>query len=236
MLDRQKLASWIQPQHLEEHAIERYRDAWASHPAHLVHIRDFLQPHVAERLSRFLTNEAEFRVTYGLYSTEVAVSEEEWRNAKDDDRLFRLGRLVGTPPQFQASPNALTYLQFRMAFQRPELKAFFEAITGLPLAMSDDFGAQSMRPGDLLRPHSDDNRNREVALVIYLSPGWKPDFGGALRIVHLDGKATVVDAEYNSLVAFNVHTHSAHVVEPLRPGGDGANRRLTIGGWYHKPS
>lgn len=233
-VDRQKLGAWIQPQHLEEAALERYRESFTSHPAKLVVIKDFLQPAVAERLSRFLSNEAEFRTEYGLYSIETAVSEEQWRSAKDDDRLFKFGKLVGTPPQFQTSPNALTYLQFRTTFQRPELKAFFEAISGMPLGGSNDFGAHSMTSESLLRPHSDDNKNRQIALVIYLSPGWKPEFGGQLKVTHLDGKTTVVQAEYNSVIAFNVLTHSAHVVEPVLSINATSPRRLTIGGWYHK--
>ena len=235
-IDRQKLAGWIQPQHLDDAALERYQRSFASHPAHLVVIKDFLQPQIAERLSRFLGNEAEFKDEYGLHSVEGAVTPEEWHRARDDDRLFKLGKLVGTPPQFQTSMNALTYLQFRMTFQRPEFRAFFEAISGMPLGASDDFGAHSMTQDDVLRPHSDDNKNRQLALVIYLSPGWKPEFGGQLRVVHLDGKETVVEAEYNSVIAFNVLTHSAHVVAPVRSDDGTIKRRLTIGGWYHKVS
>jgi Rps23 Pro-64 3,4-dihydroxylase Tpa1-like proline 4-hydroxylase len=233
-VDRLKLAAWIQPQHLEESALEQYQQAFTSHPAHLVVIKDFLKPEIAERLSRFLSSEAEFRSEHGLYSVEGAVKEEDWLRADEQDRLFKLGKLVGTPPQFQTSPNAMTYLRFRMTFQRPELKSFFEAISGMPLGASDDFGAHSMTSEDLLRPHSDDNRNRQIALVIYLSPGWKPEYGGQLRVTHLDGQDTIVEAEYNSMIAFNVLTHSAHVVEPVTRNGDGGKRRLTIGGWYHR--
>src|SRR2546430_13732491 len=71
-----------------------------------------------------------------------------------------------------------------MAFQRPEFKAFFESISGMPLGWSDDFGAHAMAAGDFLRPHSDDNKDRQLALVIYLTPGWKREFGGVLRVVH----------------------------------------------------
>src|SRR5687768_9574518 len=34
-VDRQKLAAWIQPQHLEESALEQYQQKFTSHPAHL---------------------------------------------------------------------------------------------------------------------------------------------------------------------------------------------------------
>lgn len=234
MVDRQKLGAWIQSQHLDEAALEQYLESYASHPARLVVIRNFLQPQVAERLSRFLSGEAEFKPEYGLYTVEGAAKEEDWLRAKDEDRFFKFGKLVGTPPQFQTSPNALTYLQFRMTFQRPELKAFFETISGMPLGASDDFGAHSMTTESLLRPHSDDNRNRQLALVIYLTPGWKPEYGGQLKVTHLDGKTTVVEAEYNSVIAFNVLTHKEHVVERIRSSDGTAPRRLTIGGWYHK--
>src|SRR5437899_7559865 len=114
MLDRQRLASWIQPQHLEDRALETYQNAFTSHAARLVVIRDFLVPQVAERLSRFLANEAEFKAEYGLYSIEGAVKEEEWLIAGDKNRLFRHGKLVGTLLQFRMSRDALTHFQFGM--------------------------------------------------------------------------------------------------------------------------
>jgi len=234
MVDRQKLEAWIQPQHLEPAALEQYRRSYTSHPARLVVIRNFLQPQVAERLARFLSGEAEFKAEYGLYTKEGAAKEDDWLRAREEDRFFKYGKLVGTPPQFQTSPNALTYLQFRMTFQRPELKAFFEEISGMPLGASDDFGAHSMTPESLLRPHSDDNRNRQLALVVYLTPGWKPEYGGQLTVNHVDGETTVVEAEYNSVIAFNVLTHESHVVERIRATNGTVPRRLTIGGWYHK--
>ena len=236
MTDRQRLASWIQPQHLEDPALERYRHAFASHPARLVVIQDFLVPQVADRLSRFLVHEAAFKPEYGLYSIEGAVTEEARRQASEEDRFFRLGKLVGTSPQFQTSPNALTYLQFRMTFQRPEVKAFFETIADMPLGWSDDFGAHSMSRGDFLRPHSDDNRNRQLALVIYLTPAWQRAFGGVLRVVHKDGSFTDVEPEYNSLIAFDVLSAPAHLVSPIQGQTPEHPPRLSIGGWYHQPT
>ena len=234
MVDRQKLETWIQPQHLEPAVLERYRESYNSHPARLIVIKNFLQPAVADRLSRFLSGEAEFKSEYGLYAKEGAATEQDWTNANEPDRFFKFGKLVGTPPEFRTSPNALTYLQFRMLFQRPELKAFFEEISAMPLGSSDDFGSHLMTPDSFLRPHSDDNRNRQLALVIYLSPEWKPEYGGQLTVNHFDGKTTVVEAEYNSIIAFNVLTHKSHVVERIRAINGVQPRRFTIGGWYHR--
>jgi 2OG-Fe(II) oxygenase superfamily len=235
MIDRLFLESWIQPQHLSCRTIEAYRTAFASHPARLVVIQDFLVSKAADRLSRFLTDEAEFRAEYGLYSTEHPVQEQQWRMADELDRFFRLRKLVGTPPQFRMSPNALTYLQFRNTFQRPELKAFFETISGMPLGWSDDFGAHSMFQGDFLRPHSDDNRSRQLALVIYLTKGWHRDFGGLLHVIDKNGSLTEIEPEYNSMIAFDVLTAPAHLVLPIEPAA-GQRQRLSIGGWYQKTS
>jgi 2OG-Fe(II) oxygenase superfamily len=234
VLDQKALGSWIQARHLEDGAVQAHRQAFADHPARLVFIRDFLVESVAQKLSRFLEREAQFRFEHGLYSDEDPVPQEEWEKAPEDDRFFRLGKLVGTAPEYQMSPNALTYLQFRQAFQRPEFKAFFEAVSGTPLGSSDDFGAHFMRAGDFLKPHSDDNRNRRLALVLYLSPDWEPSFGGELRVVEKDGTAHTVQPEYNSMVAFDVLTETSHYIEPIHADA-GDRPRLTIGGWYHQP-
>jgi Rps23 Pro-64 3,4-dihydroxylase Tpa1-like proline 4-hydroxylase len=234
VIDRKVVGAWIQEKHLEDETLEGYHQAFTSHPARLIFIRDFLVDSMAEKLSRFLGKEGEFRFEYGVYSDEEAVPEERWEQAPEDDRFFRLGKLMGTPPQFQMSPNALTYLRFRQTFQRPEFKAFFEVITGMPLGSSDDFGAHFMRVGDFLKPHSDDNRNRRLALVLYLSPGWEPSFGGELRVVEKDGDVHTIEPEYNSMVAFDVQTETSHYIETINAAA-GDQPRLTIGGWYHSP-
>ena len=231
-LERNLLEKWVQAPHLEPAAVGQYRSLFTSHTARALVIKNLLVPAVADRLSRFLAKEAEFAPEYGLYSREGAVNEEAWMAGQEHDRFFRLHRLVRTPTQFQMSPNALTYLQFRKAFQHLEFKAFFEAITGLPLGWSDDFGAHSMGNGDFLRPHSDANRDRRVALVIYLTPGWRPEWGGTLHIVDTGRRVMEVTPEFNSMVVFDVLGAPEHYVAPIElPAG--APPRLTIGGWYH---
>jgi hypothetical protein len=234
MLDRAALSSWIQPQHLEDEALRRYREELQFHPAKVTVLDRFLVDKMAERLTAFVSSEAQFKKEFGLYSEEGPVSEERWLAAEDEDRFFRLGRQSGGSGQFSMSPNTLTYLKFRQTFQRPEFKAFFEEISGLSLGSSDDFGVQSFTAGDFLRPHSDDNRDRRLALVIYLSPRWEADFGGALRMFHPDGESSVVVPGYNSMVVFDVLAGTTHLVEPVTTAA-GDLARLTIGGWYHKP-
>jgi len=223
------IESPIQPSHLAPHARELYREAFNSHPARLVVVKDFLRSELAERLSRFLSQEAIFLPEYGLYSSKEAVDEKKFLCAADSDRFFRFSKLVGSAPGFQMTPNAIAYLRLRQAFQHPDMKDFFESISGLQLGWSDDFGAHKMSAGDFLRPHSDDNRNRRVALVIYLSPDWKEEFGGVLHVVNGAANRTDILPEYNSMVAFDVLGAAEHYVSPIKTGV-----RLTIGGWYHK--
>ena len=222
--------------HLAEEAVRAYRAAFESTPARFVVIEDFLAPTLAERLSAFLDGEANYKTEYGLYSNEDGVGEAEWEAAGEDDRFFRFSKLVGIDPQYALGDNALAYLRFRSTFQRDaELRGFFEAITGMELGASDDFGSHSMRAGDFLKAHNDDNRNRVLALVLYLSPDWSPDLGGTLKIVDPGGEELTVEAKYNSLVAFDTRAGTTHYVVPVSERA-GARKRLTIGGWYHEPT
>lgn len=230
------LKTWVQPQHLDKDALQFHRKSFEAHPARLVVLRNFLVQSIAERLATFLQKEADWHFEYGLYSTgdEPAV-EKAWLNANDEDRFFRLSKLVGALPQYAMSPNMLTYLRFRKAFQTSDFSSFFEALSGLPLEWSDDFGSHAMKTGDFLKSHNDDNRNRSIALVIYLSPEWSPRFGGALNVIDRGGHITKIEAEYNSIVVFDVAARTTHFVNPIHLEAED-KARLTIGGWYRKPS
>jgi 2OG-Fe(II) oxygenase superfamily len=225
------LRSWVQSHHLAPQMLTNYAQAFAASPARLIVLKNFLIEPVAQRLSTFLSAEAMYKSEYGLYSSEEAVTEERFTRADEVDRFFRMRKLTGTLPQFTMSRNALTYLRFRQTFKSGEFKGFFEAISGLQLGDSDDFGSHMMIEGDFLRPHSDDNKNRRFALVIYLSRDWQPQFGGVLYVFDPNGEPIEIAPEYNSLVAFDVLVNSQHWVSPIQRGP-----RLSIGGWYHKPT
>jgi hypothetical protein len=232
-IDRAALEPWFQPQHLDDDALAGYRGSLASHPARMLLLRDLLVTEKAERLARFLREEAAYETEYGLFSVEGAVPADAYEAAADDDRFFRLSRLKGVPSEHQFSPNALTYLQFRQALQSDAFLGFFEAVSGLPLSSSDDFGVHSMRTGDFLRHHTDDNKDRRLALVLYLTPDWRPEYGGTLSMIDGDGTAHEVHADFNSIVMFDVQAESVHEVLPVEGASDGTPR-LSIGGWYHR--
>jgi hypothetical protein len=232
-MDDPELGRWIRDEHLADDAIHSYRDAFQRHPAKLLAIRGFLRDDVASRLATFLAEEAEYQEEYGIYSSDGAVARERYEAAEEDDRFFRLRRLAGIPDEHRMSPNAMRYLQLRQTFQRPAFVSYFEAISGLTLNASDDFGTHRMVAGDYLRAHSDDNKDRRLAIVMYLTPGWKPEFGGGLHMIDRQRNETVVDADYNSIVLFDVLAGTDHFVERVaEEAGDVA--RLTIGGWYRR--
>jgi hypothetical protein len=230
MVDRSALEPWIQTPHLEEASLERYRKEMSAHPAKLLLLEDFLVPAKADKLTSFLENEARFGQEFGLYS-DGSVSEEAWEAADPEERMSRLSRLAGIPPEFQMSPNALTYLQFRQALQQPAFVGFFEAATGLDLGASDDFGVHAMGQGDFLRPHSDDIKGRRIALVMYLSADWHASYGGTLVMTDASGTDTRVDPQHNNIVIFDVLADTMHQVEPITAEAEG-RARYTIGGWY----
>jgi Rps23 Pro-64 3,4-dihydroxylase Tpa1-like proline 4-hydroxylase len=231
--DDDELRGWIQPQHLAEDAVSTYRARFQEHPAKLLVIHEFLVDEIAAKLTRFLRDEARYQEEFGVYSTEGAVSHDRYEGADEDDRFFRLSRLAGIPDAHRFSPNAMTYLRLRQTFQRPAFESYFEALTGLSLGSSDDFGTHRMRAGDYLKAHSDDNKDRRLALVMYLTPDWKPEYGGGLHMLDAKGNETTVDAAFNSIVLFDVLAETSHFVAPVDTAAGDASR-LTIGGWYHR--
>jgi hypothetical protein len=235
MIDFAWLASWVQAHHWQRGALAAYRQAFASHPARLLVFRQFLLDTAAERLSRFLAVEAEFHTVYGLYSVDGRyVTEDEWIAAAAEDRYLRLGAFCGPRPEFLLSPNLLTYLQFRQAFRDRRFTALFEELCGVSLG-SSAFSVHAMRQGDFLHAHTDAVEDRRLAFVLYLSPDWQPRFGGGLHVVEPSGSVLRIEAEYNSLVLFDVTTRTEHLVGPIEPEA-GETARLSLGGWISQPA
>lgn len=233
MIDTEALSEWIHPRLLDLEEIDEARTSFREHPARLLVLDDFLQPEVAERISVFLSQEAEYRIEYGLQSADGAVAEDVWEVADPSDRFYRLSRLAEVPGQYRFSPNALAYLMFRQAVPEPALVGYFAALTGMALRPSQDFGVHSMTTGDFLGPHSDDNKHRGLAFVLYLSPDWQLEYGGELVMVDAAGAETTVAPAFNRIVMFDVRAGSMHRVARVDEAS-GGTPRLTVGGWYDR--
>jgi hypothetical protein len=234
--DLQSLSNWVQPHHLSPSNCAWYAEEFRTHPARLIVFKNFLQEAAAGRLSRFLESEAAFQTVYGLYAKDSSgTSEEDWLKAGEAERFFRLSRIASVPPQYRLSPNAFAFLQFRKALENEVFSGFFGSLTGLPLRWSHNFASHALKGGDFLKLHDDNVKDRQLAVVFYLSPGWQKSFGGQLVVIDKNGERTAIDAEYNSLVAFDVTAGSAHFIEEITPAA-GDKWRLTISGWYHRRS
>lgn len=243
LVDHAWLSTWVQAQHRHEATIRSYRQIFASHPANLLVVRDFLVAEVAEKLSRFLIDEARFETLHGLYSamkngTSIAlVPEEDWLRASDEDRFFKLRKFTSLSPQLRLTPNLVTYLKFRTAFNDPNFREFFAQISGVPLDKNQStYHSFLMKAGDFLRTHDDtDNPDYQIAFILYLSPDWKPGFGGALHMIDPSGDVSRIEPEYNSLVLFKVNPRTKHFIAPIDDLA-GEKGRATISGWMHKPA
>ena len=231
MPDTEALGRWIRDEHLEEEALAGYRAARAAHPARMIVLQDVLVPEAADRLAGFLADGAVFTTERGLYSTEEGVDEETWEAAPDRDRFFRFGKISGQRPEAMLSDEMLTYLQWRGFVTEEPFRRWCEAVTGLALGPSDDFGCHAFEVGDFLLAHDDANRDRRLALVLYLTPGWQPAFGGALSMTAADGTTERTEAAFNSMAVFDTTAGSSHRVERIEDAAAGTARR-TFGGWF----
>ena len=229
------LGSWIQPQHLDVRAVETYAETFSGHPARLIVLPDFLLDEAADRLSRFLTTEATFRISYGLYSPTggalAHVSEQDWVKAKDRDRFFRFGELSGLDERFHSSPCAAAAQGFFECLRGTDFKRYFEAICGLRLG-AVKINAYSYKRGDFLRLHSDNDKSRRLTFVFYLSAEWERRFGGELIMTGPGGRLAAVEALYNSLVLFDVTADTEHYVEQIKAAA-GGRARVSISGWFY---
>lgn len=225
------LTPWIDARHLDDDVLRGYREAFAADPARMQVLEGFLRPEVAERLAAFMASEADFSPEWGLYSAEGGVDEATWEAAPEEDRFFRFGKLRGIRPEAALSDNALTYMRFRSFVTEPAFRELFEAITGLELGPSDDFGLHAFHAGDFLLDHDDANKDRRVALVMYLTPGWRPEFGGALLMRDAGGGERRFHAAFNSLAVFDTTAGSTHLVERVEEAAGDLARR-TFGGWF----
>jgi Rps23 Pro-64 3,4-dihydroxylase Tpa1-like proline 4-hydroxylase len=238
----QEALSWLQDSHYQNGAVEAYHQAFVSHPAQLLVIRNFLKPEGAEKISRFLESEAQYETLYGLYSTMnndprglANATEEDWSKADEKDRFYRLRKFTGISRELQLTPNLVAYMKFRVAFNHPEFRQFFTAVSGLALHPEEaTFHSFTMRSGDFLGDHDDNGSNYQLAFVMYFNPRWEARFGGILNMVDPTGNVTKIEPEYNSLVIFEVNKKTKHFVTPIQACAS-AEGRATISGWMHKP-
>ncbi|MCA9706589.1 MAG: 2OG-Fe(II) oxygenase [Myxococcales bacterium] len=120
-------------------------------------------------------------------------------------------------------------------FDSPATKDFIGELSGLPCDGEALVVPSWFQPGDYISPHEDcgDGR-RTVAYVWHLTRGWDPRWGGHL-VWYPTG--TQIEPGFNRLVLFAVGRGRAlgslHSVSTV--SAHARQRRLAIGGWWHRP-
>lgn len=237
MVDHCRLISWIHPRHLIPEVMEAYCRDFTLHPARVLVLKDFLVSEIAERLSQFLSREAQFKSVYGLYSKVHRdgnisdVSKDTWLEAEGNNRFYRWSDYVGVFDEFRLSSNLLLFQNFLLAFRSNYFKDFFEEISGIRFGPTPLINAYSYRAGDFLSSHTDDVKRKRLSFVLYLSPDWERRFGGILHLINRNGDLIQIEPDYNSLVIFDVTARTEHFVSPVEPCV-GEKARLTISGWF----
>jgi len=110
-------------------------------------------------------------------------------------------------------------------------KQLMSELTGLDCRGPLRMGAGMYLAGDHSLPHTDATGWRSLAYVWYLSPEWRPEWGG--HFVWCPTGA-MMSPTFNTLVLFRVTQSSLHFVSNVSPHARG--KRLTINGWWQAQS
>ena len=195
---------------------------------------------MAESLSRFLTHEAAFTLSYGLYSKAnrhgniADIGEQIWLEAEPRNRFYRFSEITGALAEYRGSANLATFRNFVAALRGADFKSYFEKVSGIDLDPTPLVKAYSYRVGDFLSLHTDDVRDKRLSFVFYLSPQWEPDFGGTLHMIDPYGNVLQISPDHNSLIIFDVAARTEHFISPVEASA-GDKARLTVSGWFLKP-
>ena len=227
-IDSNSLDYWIQPQHLSAEASSRYRAAFQTHAAGVLHIPNFLNDEVAHNIAQFLTQTNGFRPMYGIFSESAHFSEmERWLAIPEEDRLFAFEVLGKLPDTEKEDPHYKLYRRLRNRWRKPFLYDYIGALTGIPLESLQFNNVVRMMPGHMIKPHSDKTGGDRLTLLLYLTPGWQTDYGGDLTVIDQQGDVTTYPPLFNSCLIFDIHKHKQHAVLEIKPGG-GQHGRLSL--------
>jgi Rps23 Pro-64 3,4-dihydroxylase Tpa1-like proline 4-hydroxylase len=139
--------------------------------------------------------------------------------------------------QLDEVPDLLKHVT--LAIQTPEVVAAVERITGMRRQVPDARlyagGITLMAQGDFLNPHIDNSHDSErrlyrtLNLLYYVTPGWKPEFGGNLELWDdAVSKPVTFPAEFNRLLIMETNRRSWHSVSPVRHDG----QRCCVSNYY----
>lgn len=190
---------------------EQYR---TNPPFPHIHLTEFLDPAVARAIAE------EF----------PAAGTEAWTQYKHhNENKLGMAKLELFPPQLRAVADELN---------SPDFVSWLSTLTGIPGLMPDPSleggGLHQSTKGGFLNVHTDfsthhyhKNWRRRVNVIVYLNPGWKEEWGGAIEFWEkgMKGCAAKYAPLLNHAVIFTTDERSLHgFPDPLRCP-DGAARK-----------
>jgi SM-20-related protein len=211
-----------------------------------VRIADVLDPLSAARLHRCLVEDVPWRLTYNEGHKNIfldAAALQELGERKQHELLQRV--LSRAQDQFQylfrSYPMVTAYLEgsepallLHAVFEwlnDARTIAVMRAITGIESLLKVNAQATLYRPGHFLSRHDDSGhpeQHRRVAYVLYMTRGWRADWGGQLQFLDAQGDVEEVwMPSFNSLGLFLVPT--PHVVSYVAPFA--TQPRYAVTGW-----
>jgi Rps23 Pro-64 3,4-dihydroxylase Tpa1-like proline 4-hydroxylase len=226
------LLKWINPAHLQFENLQAYQRRLESDPLSLIVLDDFLLPGVADRISCFLREEAEYKREYQSRSKEF-LSPEAWEALPEAERLYRFLILQRVKPSCQMSKNWLTFLAFNDMFKQPPCFSFMESVSGMRFCDARIAGIHGHEIEDMITWHADAGRNKDFCGVFYLTPDWDETNGGELEIKRESQENYLLTPLFNRLVLFKTDKQTVHRVRPHAPTA--ANKvRYSYVFWYKK--
>jgi len=129
------------------------------------------------------------------------------------------------------------------AFQDRKLVDLLGGILGIEDLQPDDSlylgGISLMTQGQFLNPHIDNSHDsgfknfRMLNLLYYVSPEWKPEYGGHFELWDrgVKSKPRVIECRFNRLVVMATYRTSWHSVKPITA----ARNRCCVSNYYFAP-
>jgi len=215
--------------------------------ARLVEIPNFLPPQDADRLARFLSEQMPLDWWYASTRAGATTLPVDIRLTPGADTAIAAARAAATAA-WQNSMFSYSFLRTKShiaqcgcvlcatvaALTSSDALELLECITGVRVSGGSEFFASWYRPGDFLSSHRDVSRGRKLGMVLQLTRGWRPEFGGLLNFVtdRDDGVSKVIVPQFNSACLFDLPhpSGSPHFVSHVAPNVQA--HRIAVSGWY----
>jgi Rps23 Pro-64 3,4-dihydroxylase Tpa1-like proline 4-hydroxylase len=229
------LAGWVNRAYLRPSTLSRVREQFQAHPGHLAILPEFLTPGLARLVAGFLGDRARYRKLYSLASdSQGPITRAQWLAAPDAQRHYRVQEYRGLRAGLRPGPDSRAFEGVIRALAGRPFIRLLERCSGLRLGECE-LRVHALGAGDMLRAHTDRWARRRLTFLLYLTEGWRSEYGGTFTLIGPGGLSTPVPPTFNSLVLFDLACDTRHFVTPITRAA-GPRRRVTVGGWVDAAS